>query len=455
MTDLAIVLGVMFFIFCLFFVLIHSLRLGRLTLLDWSVLGMSGVYGLGWSLVAYVSKEGGNPRWEQWLLPNEHLYPVHTILAFLLLGSICLGWITFGTINHRAFPKFKVRLSDKNYESCLVQAMWFIFIISIVSQWLYTRAYGSFLGLLDYSRLIRSAIFLVDNRFSFLRPFGGLALFASYGFFGLLLLNKRSIFIWLGLFLSIPFSLYILYSWIGRIGFLTYIMTFILGMIFFSKRKPIFLLLTGFIILFLILSGTYVVSMWFNLKPADNLVVFIARELSFPYVSFFGQLDYGENLLRLFKDLFLAPIYLLPSSLWTKWVENVGQVNTALIMGAPKGEQGVTGAIPVDLLTLGLMQASIFGIFIIGVIFGVFLKILQHLIDSIQNLGIRSVFEAHIAIKIAVLGVFYAEPALVVSGNITLLFTVAMIFIFIRIPIIRLSGRHDVLLNIDNINQQK
>jgi hypothetical protein len=121
MTDLAIVLGVMFFIFCLFFVLIHSLRLGRLTLLDWSVLGMSGVYGLGWSLVAYVSKEGGNPRWEQWLLPNEHLYPVHTILAFLLLGSICLGWITFGTINHRAFPKFKVRLSDKNYESCLVQ----------------------------------------------------------------------------------------------------------------------------------------------------------------------------------------------------------------------------------------------------------------------------------------------------------------------------------------------
>lgn len=455
MADLAIILGFVFFIFCLLFVLIHSLRIGRLTLLDWSFLGMGGVYGFGWSLIAYMSKEGGNPRWEQWILPNEHLYPMYTILTFLLLGSVWLGWIIFGTINHRAFLIFKMPLSDKNYESRLVKAMWFIFIFSIVTQWLYTRAYGGFLGLLDYSRLIRSAIFLVDNRFSFLRPFGGLALYASYGYFGLCLIKKRNIFVWLGLFLSILFSLYILYSWMGRIGFLTYIMTFILGMIFFSKRKPIFLLLTGFIILFLILSGAYMVSLWFNLKPADNLIEFIARELSFPYVNFFAQLDYGENLFRLFKDLFLAPIYLLPSSLWTKWVENVSQVNTALIMGAPKGEQGVTGEIPVDLLTLGLMQASIFGIVIVGMIFGIFLKILQSLIDTIKNLGIRSVFEAHIALKIAVLGVFYAQPALVVSGNIALLFTAVIMFAFIRIPIIRLFSSHDDLLNIANINQQK
>jgi hypothetical protein len=41
-------------------------------------------------------------------------------------------------------------------------------------------------------------------------------------------------------------------------------------------------------------------------------------------------------------------------------------------MGAPKSEQGVTGGIPVDLLTLGLMQASIFDIVVVGVIFGVF-----------------------------------------------------------------------------------
>lgn len=52
------------------------------------------------------------------------------------------------------------------------------------------------------------------------------------------------------------------------------------------------------------------VSLWFNLKPADNFVVFIAREISFPYVSFFTQLDYVENLYRFFKDLFFAPIYL-------------------------------------------------------------------------------------------------------------------------------------------------
>jgi hypothetical protein len=54
-----------------------------------------------------------------------------------------------------------------------------------------------------------------------------------------------------------------------------------------------------------------------------------------------------------------------------------------------------------------------------------------------------------------VLGVFYAQPALVVSGNIALLFTAVIMFIFVRIPVIRLFSGHNDLLKIDNINQQK
>jgi len=435
MTDFAIILGLTFFVVCLAFVLFHSVRVGRLTLLGWSILGMGGVYGVGWSIVVEVTRSGGNPTWENWILPYTHLYPIHTALTFVLMAAMYFGWLIFGSLFLRGGRKTSLLGSKAiNQEKRLLIAMWCLLITAFVMQWLYTLAYGGFLGLLEYSRSIRSAIFPIQNSLSFLQPFGGLALFASFGFFGLWLSRYRRPAVWLGLCLSSLFSLYILYSWMGRIGFLTYLATFVLGAILSRKPRPLSLLFWGLGIMIAILVGVYCISIWLNLKPADNLFLFLARELSFPFGSFFGQLDFGENLFRCFKDFIVAPVYLLPSSLWTQWVENVSQVNTALIMGAPKGEQGVTGAIPVDLLTLGLMQMSVFGIPIVGAAFGALLRLIQYLLDNVANPGLRAVFEAHIAIKIAVLGVFYAQPALFVSGNFALLVSVMVIIFFLKAP---------------------
>jgi len=443
MTDLAIILGLTFFAVCMVFVLFHSMRAGRLALVDWSILGMGGVYGIGWSIVAVVTRSGGNPFWENWILPYTHLYPIHTALAFVLMASMYFGWILFGSLFLRGGRKTSLfGPNARNQEKRLLIAMWCLLIMAFVMQWLYTLAYGGFLGLLEYSRSIRSAIFPIQNSLSFLQPFGGLALFASFGFFGLWLSRYRRPAVWLGLCLSLLFSLYILYSWMGRIGFLTYVATFVLGSILSRKPRPISLLFWGLGIMIAILVGVYCISIWLNLKSDDNLLVFLARELSFPFGSFFGQLDFGENLFRCFKDFIVAPVYLLPSSLWTQWVENVGQVNTALIMGAPKGVRGVTGAIPVDLLTLGLMQMFVFGILIVGAGFGALLRLIQCLLDSVANPGLRAVFEAHIAIKIAVLGVFYAQPPLFVSGNFSLLASVMVIVFFLKAP--RIQGKCNV-----------
>jgi len=219
----------------------------------------------------------------------------------------------------------------------------------------------------------------------------------------------------------------------GRIGFLTYLATFVLGAILYRRPRPFSLLFLGLGVLIAILVGVYCISIWLNLKPADNLLVFLVQELSFPFGSFFAQLDFGENLFRCFKDFIVSPVYLLPSSLWTQWVEGVSQVNTALIMGAPKGKQGVTGGIPVDLLTLGLMQMSVYGIPIVGAVFGALLRLIQYLLDNINNPGLRAVFEAYIAIKIAVLGVFYAQPELFVSGNFALAVSLIIIGFFSKV----------------------
>jgi hypothetical protein len=432
MTDLAIVLGLTFFLLCLIFVVWHSLRRGRLTLIDWAMLGMGGVYGAGWALVVFVTREGGNPTWEKWLLPFEYLYPVHTIAAMILSVSVWFGWLLLGPL---CFRRRKVHpLPSNSYETKLITTMWLLLVVAFVMQWLYTQAYGGFIGLLEYSASIRSAIFTVENRLSFFRSFGGLALFASFGFFGLWLSRCRSLAVWVGLFLSVGFSLYLLYSRLGRIGFLVYLATFILGAFLSRRPRPFVLLMGGGSAMLAIVIGAYYLSLCLNLKPADSLPAFLAKELSFPFGSFFAQLDLGEHLFRAFKDFLVAPVYLLPSSLWSQWVENVGQINTAVIMGAPKGEQGVTGGIPVDLLTLGFMQASVFGVAVVGIIFGALLRLSQCLLDGLANPGVRAVFGAYVALKIAVLGIFYAQPALVIKGNFDLLLTAIAIVIVLKAP---------------------
>lgn len=435
MSELAVVLGLVFFLFCLGLAALHSVRLGRLTLLDWAMLGMGGVYGLGWAIVAWVTKQGGNPSWERWLLPFESLYPVHTVSALILLAAVWFGWLLGGGL--RIFAVQAPAAPSGHVNGRMEKAMWVLLIIACVMQWLYTQAYGGFIGMLEYSSAIRSSIFTVENSLSFLQPFGSLALFSSFGFWGLWLSRRRGIGIVVGFIFSFIFSLYILYSWLGRIAFLVYLATFVLGSLLYRSRRPQRLLVGGGALMLAILVGAYYVSIWLHLKPADSLLEFLARELSFPFGSFFAQLGVGDNLFRAFRDFLFAPFFLLPSSWWSTWIEEVSQVNTALIMGAPKGEQGVTGGIPVDLLTLGLMQAQVLGIAIVGAMFGALLRFVQYLIDRMPNLGVRAVFGAYAALKLAVLGIFYAQPALFVSGNFDFLVAALVIVVFLYLPRVR------------------
>ena len=346
-------------------------------------------------------------------------------------------------------------MQDRRTNGRIEQAAWTMFVLAFFMQWLYSHAYGGFIEILEYSSLIRSAIFIVNNELSFLEPFGALALFASFGFWGLWLSGRRKASTIIGLLLSTFFSFYLLYSWLGRIGFLVYLSTFILGALFFRQSRPLQFLLIGGALGMGILNGAYYISIFLGLNTAGGLSQFLARELSFPFASFFAQLDAGEHLFRSFKDIVAVPLFLLPSSLWSTWIDEVSQVNTALILGAPKGEGGVTGGIPVDLLTLGLMQAHMFGVPFVGGIFGIFLRIIQNLIDRIPNAGVSTVFGVYAAFKIAVLGVFYSQPALVVKENFAFLIAGLIIALFLNTSGFRLSRKRSRMTPTESIFNQK
>lgn len=433
MTVLAIFFALLLALFCGAFVLLHSLRTGKITLLDWSLMASGGLYGPGWILVMLVTENGGNPMWEPYIKPYSDLYFVHTMASFLLVGGILLGW--YGS---SAF--FKISSASGNdydgskYFSPYVRGFWVLLLGSIVLQWLYASAYGGYLGVLDYAASIRSSVFseVPDNSWSFLKPFGGLAMMAAYGFFGLWLSGKKGIWIFCGMVISFVFSIYILYSWMGRMGFVVFCFTFILGWRLRHWYNPVKMIFWGVLLFVFMLLSAYVVSKLFSLKSADSFLQFLAKELAFPFGSFFVNLENGSNLWRLFVDFIMVPVYFFPSSWWMGWIETASDVNTALIMGAPKGVAGVTGAIPVDLLTLGLMQAHIFGVCIVGGMFGVLLQFIQSITDRIALNGVRAVFSAYISMKIALLGVFYSQPNLFVVEVFSLIVAGVVLFLFVK-----------------------
>lgn len=420
---------------CIVIAVCHSFYLGRLSLLDWAVLGIGLVYGGGWALVILATEQGLNPFWSPWLTSMSHLYSLHTIGVFLLLFSILIGWfgctILFGRrqaplLAHTTFYDYRLRVS-----------LWVLLGAGVVFQSLYVSVYGGFLAVLDYSAAIRSGITQVHNPLSFLQPFGGLALFSSIGFFGLCIRHRRIGNV-VGFLVSFLFSLYLLYSWLGRIGFLIYLSTFLLGLTMARNPSPMRLIIGGGGGMVLVIFAAYRISAWLGINSSPSFPAFAAKELSFPFASFFAQLHEERHLFEMFQDFIYTPLYFLPSSWWSGSFETVGQINTRLIMGAAKGEEGVTGAIPVDMLTLGLMQASFAGILMVGMMFGVLLRILQRLIDGLAHPGIRAMFQSYLAIKIAVFAVFYSEPYQFIVGNFALILAGVIIWICLRMPRITL-----------------
>jgi len=378
---------------------------------------MAGMYGIGWILVVHVTEAGKNPTWAQWILLYQDYFLMYVIGCFLLLVSVPVGWYLAASIWRRKQPPVSRSLTKPAHWSNI---FWALLALAVLTAAVYAEAYGGFLGQFEYSTLIRSGLFdlVPSNPFSFLRPFASLAMISSFGFFGLWISKERGVAIRLGFILSFLFSLTILFGMQGRMGFLVFLASFPLALGMYRSLSPLRLIAIGGIAFMGLLVGAYGLSGLLDLKSADNFLEFLARELSFPFGSLFAQISHGEHHFRGFIDFLWVPAYLLPSSWWMNWFEPVSHVNTAIILGAPKGAAGVTGSIPVDLLTLGIMQAHLPGVFITGMLFGALLRGVHNILGQIACRGVRVAFEANLVFSLAVLSVFYSQPSLVIVGHI-------------------------------------
>lgn len=387
----------------------------KLPIISWSFLAVALIYGVGSSVVFSATLDGVIYLRSDIVLSSINYWSFYGPLVLILTIGIFLGW-RLPILGKAQVKKLSKYSFDIELDRMMLVA-YILLIIGFLLRWLYVQPYGGFVGYLAYNQAIRAGIFEIDNPYSFFKPFGALVFFSSYFFWALLLSKYRMILASLGFILSVLFSLYVLYSNAGRVSFILYLASFVIAYVSIKKISSRVILTFCFIGFPLTLVTLFYISNYFGLKASESVSGFVIKETSFIYVSFFAQLAEG-HLFRLFTDFIFAPTHLMPSSITSKLFEfqEASQTNTALISGAIKGQKGVTGTIPVDLLTLGLMQINVVGIFPVGVMFGYFIKYVDYFLYLIKNTSLRSILFAYASLRLGFVGLLYAYPAHFVGG---------------------------------------
>lgn len=413
----------------------------RLDLVDWFVGTMGAINGVGYAFVIWATHSGRNPYWASWILPYNEYYWLFPILSLIAVMGVWLSATVAGSLRTNLLTIKHADLSPKSL-SRIEKLAWVLLLLGILSYWQYARAYGGFIALLNYSNLIRSGLFDVigiDNPWSFLQRLGGLVFFSSFLFYALVierqLKNRTQILNALGLVISLCFSLYVLYSWLGRVAIIAYLAVFPLSYIYYRHFRGHFRIhrmsVRLFFLILTIAIALPLLSLWMTPgKSSRDIFEFYARELSFPTVSFLSAIESDE--FRFCRDLLVAPLYVLPQRIWSGVIgyDTASDINTVRIYGYRKGEGGVTGGIPTDMVTFSYMQLGVVGVALMGILLGAALVWLEKLILQAPTTGLRAVFYAYCALMLSALTVLYADPQHIIRRNIHFIVGIFTLFVF-------------------------
>lgn len=446
------------FVTCISIIVLRTVRNRKIQLLDWSLMFIALVYGLLAPPVLNAIMRGpvevaGSHFIERRIGDS---FTLHTLAVLVAVIGLLIGW----TVKpHRRGDQS--RIQEGSDRARLAKWLWIMAGVAVAAQYLFTIDYGGLLGVFDYSVVLRAGAFDESgrSRFSALAPLAGFSMIACYGFFGLLqqrAARTRSALI--GFLVTFVFSLYVLFSLQGRVGLVVFVASLTLGAILLRTRARLMILFGLPVAVIAGAAGLRFASEILKRGSSESDLQFITEQVSFIYTGFWAWADDPSISFRYFYDLLVAPLFLLPSSLTSTWFSRVGDVHTAQILGYPKGAGGVTGAMPLDLVTFGYLQSGLIGVLVCATIFGAGLKALQQTVDDIPIAGVRAVFEAHVSLKIAGFGLLYAEPENLIRGNLPLLIVLVAIWLLrmrSRRGGDRLAARPDRLRGVGRRNRRR
>ncbi|WP_102264476.1 hypothetical protein [Mesobacillus jeotgali] len=401
----------------------------RLELLDWFLISMATFNGLGFGFVMFFTHGGRNSYIHNHLIMNfdSVLTISYILLSITLLLSVLFGWYIAIGMKNTTKKRTKTHLySNSDYYKKLLIVAWIMLFVSVISYGLFTRAYGGFIDYLAFSSARRSGVFVVANPFSFLQRFGSFSFFSSFVFFAYLIdknnKTQKKLSIFVGFILSLCFSLYVLYSWEGRVGFVFYIATFFLGYILYSYKSTLaFVRKLSIFSIFSVFLLIFIDAFLGRSGGSLGIVALFTKELSFPFSSFYSIFHSSQY--RWFFDVLTAPLLILPMRIWAGMlnIDTASSFNTFLLLGARKGEAGVYGETPVDLLSFVYLQGNVLGVIIIGLMGGIGLYIIHRLVNKVPINSFRSIISANVILYVAIMTVLYGDPHHILVRNFDLI----------------------------------
>ncbi|WP_028273722.1 oligosaccharide repeat unit polymerase [Atopococcus tabaci] len=410
-----------------FLILNNLIRNKKIQLVDWTLLMYTALYGIGFPIVYIGTLAGKNSMPFDYFIRQYGLAEIlfYYCIVLLMMISTMFGWSLFPeNTKKQEQQELEPLEADSFFLRKFTGFAWLMFFVSFAGYYLYTHAYGGFIGLLDHTIAIRAGYSTVGNPFSFLEKFGQFSLVSAYSFYALIIdpRLKSHHFKWnmTGFGLSFLFSTYVLFSWGGRGAMVYFYLILVLAAVYLKKEQLwsfIQNLSKKMIAVPVIFFGLN--QLWGRSEDSD-LWTMIVGTISYPFVSFIGVFQSFTH--RFFVDVVQAPLYFLPSSLWgTIDMETADSWTTILISGARKGESGgnglVTGTIPNDFLTFGYMQANVIGVIALALIFGLVLKIIHVKVSDIPYRGIRHVLYAIVIVRFAILIILGGDLAQIIISN--------------------------------------
>ncbi len=312
--------------------------------------------------------------------------------------------------------------NEKEIKRLLDIIILFLFILGIVCDYLYLRAYGGYFNYLNYSGMIRSGVFVISNRFSFLIPFRSLTKIVSFLLFvQITSKDKRNLNNCILFVLSFAHSCMVLYSNRGRLAMALYFLFFILYILIKRKNNnniDVQLVIKLFLLTIVLAFMLVFVGNLLKRNDLGNVFEQINKEISFVFSNFIilSKAQMTE-FVRYGLDCIIWPMYLLPTSIWqTKiGIRTASDFMTFLTVGGYKGDVGIYGEIPTDLISTAYMQFGVWGVFLyayIWALWGCF--ILKWIENRIQDYELKNGLKVYVLISYFLQSILYGDPVHIV-----------------------------------------
>ncbi|PZD95518.1 hypothetical protein DNH61_13380 [Paenibacillus sambharensis] len=333
---------------------------------------------------------------------DSAVYFYAALIALFAYVGVLLGYgwaqkLPIKNRDHIPFgrPALSFAISDKQLLICGL----IIGAIGTASFGIYTMTIGGPSKLFELAIVLRGGGNIFESKWMFLKNVSPFMLVASYFFYALMKQSSRPDIKRLAAVLfavMFALSMALLFHKAGRMGLLSYLITFpIANMLFTGKIKLRTVVFGGLFFVFITLFGKQVFNYFMYpdgltqrmgtvSEDTGGVFAMILAEFGFPFATLVNVMTSypAAEPFRWFQDVAVGWMYILPDRLVGDIIElpaTVSQVNTE--------QFGASGTVPVDLLSFGYLSMGLAGVAIAALVFGIMLAFMDRLFKDTSRMA--------------------------------------------------------------------